>query len=169
MSAVSDLDSARRGMDVLDAFVAGFLSVLVFHQGMLTLLHYLSVTPAMPFSTRQTAPFGVPQIWSQSFWGGISGIVFLVFKLRFPDHAGYWFTAFLFGAIVLTLVAGFIVAPLKGQSLGNGFPRAALIVAPLVNGSWGVGAALFLRWHGGRHRAGRETSAHGRLQGHGAR
>jgi hypothetical protein len=133
---------------VVHAFIAGFLAVLVFHQGMFTLLHALGVTPALPFSSRPTPPLGVPQIWSQAFWGGVWGIAFFLAQRYFPRGPGYWIAALLFGAIVLTAVAWFVVAPLHGQPAGNGFALPGLLIGPLVNGAWGVGTALLLRWHG---------------------
>ena len=54
-------------------FAAGFLSVLVFHQTFLTLLHAMGMTSFAPFPLRPTAPFGIPQIVSLAWWGGIWG------------------------------------------------------------------------------------------------
>ena len=71
------------------AFVAGFLAVPVFHQPMLALLHGLGVTPGAPYATRPLPPLGVPQILSQSFWGGIWGIVFALAAPRFPRGGAY--------------------------------------------------------------------------------
>src|SRR5919199_900381 len=70
------------------AFIAGFLAVVIFHQGMLALL---------------------------------------------------------FGAIAPTLVAWFLVAPLKNQPIAGGFQPAAMLTGLLVNGAWGIGTALLLR------------------------
>jgi hypothetical protein len=130
------------------AFIAGFLAVLVFHQGMFTLLHVLGVIPALPFSSRPTPPLGVPQIWSASFWGGVWGIAFLYAQRYFPRGPGYWIAALLFGAVVLSAVGWFVVAPLHGQPVGNGFAFPGLLIGPLLNGTWAVGTALLLRWHG---------------------
>jgi len=141
--------TVRRGTNALVVgFVAGFVAVLVFHQGIFTLLHALGVVGATPFSSHPVPPWGVPQIWSQSFWGGVWGIVFVLAQRGFPHGVGYWVACFLFGAIALTAVAWFIVAPLKGLPLGMGFSRASLIIGPLVNGAWGLGTGFMLRWHG---------------------
>ena len=87
------------------AFVAEFLAVPLFHQPMLALLHALGVTPAAPYAVRPLPPFGVPQVLSQSFWGGVWGIVFALVAPRIPRGAGYWAAAALFGAFALSLVA----------------------------------------------------------------
>jgi len=126
------------------AFVAGFLAVPLFHQPMLALLHVSGVTPAAPYSLRPLPPLGVPQVASQSFWGGVWGIVFALAARRFPRGAAYWASAVLFGAFALSLVAWFIVAPLKGLPIAGGGRPTAIITGLLVNGAWGAGTAALL-------------------------
>lgn len=128
------------------AFVAGFISVLVFHQGMLALLNAISFVPRAPYSTVPTQPLGVPQILSSAFWGGIWGLVWATIAPRFRQDKNYWLAALLFGAIAPTLVAWFIVAPLKGQAIAGGWKLAGIVTALLVNGAWGVGTAGLMRF-----------------------
>ena len=130
------------------AFIAGFVSVLIFHQAMLALLHAIGLTPAMPYAFRPVPPLGVPQVISSAFWGGVWGIIFAFVAPRFPRGAGYWIAAILFGALALTLVAWFVVAPLKGAPVAGGWKPAAMATGLLVNGAWGFGTALLLRFVG---------------------
>lgn len=127
------------------AFIAGALAVLVFHQGMLGLLNAAGVTPALPYDTRPVAPLAVPQIWSIAFWGGIWGIVFAFVEPYLGRGWLYFLGATLFGAIALTLVAWFVVAPLKGLPIAGGWRAPAIATGLLVNGAWGLGTALLLR------------------------
>ena len=124
------------------AFVAGFIAVLVFHQGMLTLLAALGVTGRSPFPIDSTWPFGLPQIWSSAFFGGLWGLVLVALHGRFPHGAGYWASVALFGALGPTLVNWFVVAPLQGGAIGGGWVPAAMVTGLLVNSAWGVGTAL---------------------------
>jgi hypothetical protein len=126
------------------ALLAGFLAVLIFHQLMLGLLHAAGLTAASPYNIRPVPPFGVPLVLSAAFWGGVWGIVFALADRYFPRGAGYWIAAILFGAIVLTLIAWFVVAPLKGTPVAAGFVPSSMAVGPLVNGAWGFGTALLL-------------------------
>jgi hypothetical protein len=126
------------------AFVAGFLAVPLFHQPMLVLLHAIGLTPATPYAMRPLPPLGLPQVVSQSFWGGVWGIVFALVAPRFPRGALYWVAAVLFGAFALSLVAWFIVAPLKGLPTAGGGRPSAIATGLLVNGAWGCGTALLL-------------------------
>ena len=130
-------------------FVAGVLAVLIFHQAMLALLHVAGITPAVPYDTTPTPPLGVPQVLSLAFWGGIWGIVFATLVWSGHDTRRDWIAAVVFGAVAPTLVAWFIVAPLKhGPVAGGGVP-AAMLTGILVNAAWGVGtmAALALMVH----------------------
>lgn len=129
---------------VVSGFCAGFIAVLVFHQVMLALLHAAGITPAVPYSTRATAPWGVPQVWSLAFWGGVWGVVFAILWPAISSRGRYVFTGLVFGAIAPTLVAWFVVAPLKGAPIAGGGHPAAIATALLVNAAWGVGTALLM-------------------------
>jgi hypothetical protein len=135
----TNLDSVK---NLACGFIAGFAAVLVFHQPTLGLLHLAGITPGMPYALRPTAPLGVPAVLSAAFWGGIWGIVFATLDRRFPRGAGYWTAAFLFGAVAPTLVGWFIVLPVKGTPVGNGWHTAGMLTAVMVNGAWGIGTAL---------------------------
>ena len=46
--------------------------------------------------------------------------------------------------VLLTLVAWFVVAPLKGTPVAAGWHPSSMAVGPLANGAWGIGTALLL-------------------------
>jgi hypothetical protein len=100
--------------------IRGFLAVLVCHQAALLVLHHAGVAPA-PWNLAPVPPLGVPAVVSAAFWGGLWGIVFVLLASRFGRGAGYWIASLLFGAIALTLVAWFIVLPLKRLPPGGSF------------------------------------------------
>jgi hypothetical protein len=130
---------------LLSAFAAGFLATLIFHQLTLYVLWSAGLAPFAPFPMAATSPFGVPAVFSLSFWGGLWGILFSFVECRFPVRGWYWVVAFLFGAILPSLVALMIVLPLKGRPMGGGWGMPLLVTAFLINGAWGVGTAIFLR------------------------
>jgi hypothetical protein len=132
---------------LLSGFIAGFVATLIFHQIGLLVLHFLTVTPAMPYNMNPVPPFGVPQFISLSFWGGVWGMIFVLVEPQlFRSPGGYWVGAIIFGAVLPTLVGWFVVLPLKGLPAGNGFHFPGILVGPIVNGLWGLGTALFLGW-----------------------
>jgi hypothetical protein len=133
-------------MRLLLGFVAGFGAVLIFHQIGLGLLHLIGMTPGVPYNFKGLPPLGVPSVISLAFWGGVWGIVFVLVEPWFARcPGGYWVGAIIFGAVFPTLVGWFIVLPLKGLPVGNGFRFPGLLVGPIVNGLWGLGTAVFLR------------------------
>lgn len=139
--------STRTGFlrQLLFGFIAGFFATLIFHQLTLVFLREVGLAPFGPFSMMPTQPFGVPAVFSLSFWGGIWGIPFALVDGRFPRRAGYWVTAFLLGAIFPSLVALVVVLPLKGRPMGGGWHPPLLVTAFLVNGAWGIGTGIFLK------------------------
>lgn len=137
-------------------FAAGFIATLVFHQIALALLVIAGFAQANPYSMQPVPPFGVPQVISLSFWGGLWGVLYASIENKLPRGAGYWLAALLFGAIGPTLVAWFIVAPLKGQPVAAGWAVPRMITGLIVNGAWGIGTALLIsaaNW--ARHEASR--------------
>jgi hypothetical protein len=135
---------------LLLAFLAGFLATLVFHQSALWLLHALHKTERLPWAMKSVPPFGVPAVISLAFWGGVWGAIMipLIAKAR---GAAWWLTATVFGAVFPTLVAAFVIAPLRGQNLAAGGHAGALLIVGLsVNAAWGLGTAVFYRLFGGR-------------------
>ncbi len=122
---------------LLFGFLAGFLATLIFHQLTLVLLWSIGFVPFGPFSMAATKPFGVPAVFSLAFWGGHLGRDIGPIQGGFPGK-GYWLTVFLFGAILPSVVALFVVLPLKGRSMGGGGHFALLVTAFLINGAWGI-------------------------------
>lgn len=129
---------------LLYGFIAGFLATLIFHQLLLALLWGVGIAPFGPFHMAATRPFGIPAVWSLAFWGGVWGMVFALIEGNFPRRGGYWVLAFLFGAIVPSLVALVVVLPLKGRPVGGGWPPL-LLTAFVSNGAWGLGTGLILK------------------------
>jgi hypothetical protein len=128
-------------------FIAGAAAVLLFHQGALAALHAWQLSPRAPYSFAPTSPFGIPQIWSLAFWGGLWGVA-LAATLARLNGAALVFASLVFGAILPTLVAWFIVAPLKGQPLAAGGVPMAMAVGLIVNGAWGLGTGIGLALFG---------------------
>ncbi len=129
---------------VILGFIAGFLATLIFHQIALALLHAAGMTPRGAWSMQPVPPFGVPSVISLSFWGGVWGIIMMPVIDR-QRGAAYWIWAIVFGAVLPTLVAWFLVAPLKHQPMAGGWKPRALMLGPVVNGAWGFGTALIYR------------------------
>jgi len=132
-------------MTQLKAFIAGFLATLIFHQGLLGILHAAGVAPIAPYDFSATAPLHVPKVISLAFWGGVWAIL-LWPLIRLNGGWRSWVTAVVLGAIGPTLVALLIVLPMKDQPFAAGWDPKIWAGAFLLNGAWGFGVALFMRW-----------------------
>lgn len=131
-------------MQTFKAFIAGFVSTLVFHQGALAALHAAGLSPKAPFAMTATAPFQVPAVISLAFWGGLWGIA-LWLVIRRARDLRYWTLAVVLGALGPSIVALFVVFPLKGMPLAGGWDPKIIVGALILNGAWGVGVALLMR------------------------
>ena len=131
-------------MTWLKAFLAGFLSTLIFHQGLLAILHAAGASPRAAYALNPTPPLNVPAVLSLAFWGGVWGILLWLVIAR-AQGPRYWLLALLLGAIAPSAVALLVVLPLKGQPVGGGWNRAVVVGALLLNGAWGIGVAAFMR------------------------
>ena len=134
---------AREWRVVLEWF-AGFCATIFFHQPALWLLHRAGMTPRAPYSMTPVPPFGVPAVISLAFWGGVWGILMIPAIARIRNDAMYYLAAIIFGAILPTLVAGLIVAPLKHQPIPHS--PSMLILGFVVNAAWGLGTALLFHF-----------------------
>ena len=129
------------------AFIAGFLSVLIFHQPMLIILKAIGLAPEKltPYAMAATSPFGIPRVFSLAFWGGIWGIVLAIVVTWIREGLGYWLSGLIIGALGPSLVNWFVVLPLKGEPVGGGWAVPGVATALIVNGVWGLGTVLLFR------------------------
>ncbi|MGL6289123.1 MAG: hypothetical protein ACRC2H_00375 [Silanimonas sp.] len=131
-------------MTILKWFVAGFVATLLFHQGLLGLLYLAGISPRPPFNLAATVPLGIPQVVSLAFWGGVWAIALAPLLAKFTA-ARWWWAWIIAGAIGPSVVALFVVFPLKGLPMAGGWDPTLIVGALLLNGAWGLGCAVLLR------------------------
>jgi hypothetical protein len=129
---------------VLLEWFAGFCATIFFHQPALWLLHQAGMTPRTPYVMAPVPPLGIPSVISLAFWGGVWGIIMIPVIARIRNEAAYWIAAIVFGAVLPTLVAGLVVAPLKHMAVPH--TASMVILGLIVNGAWGLGTALLFRF-----------------------
>ena len=132
-------------MFALRAFIAGFVSTLVFHQGVMALLHAAGISPRPAFNMAKVPPLGIPQVVSLAFWGGIWAIA-LAYALMGVGGGSWWLWWTVLGAVLPSIVALFVVFPLKGMPMAGGWDPKVIVGALILNGAWGFGCALLLRY-----------------------
>jgi hypothetical protein len=129
------------------SFLAGAIGVITLHQGALLVLSALRIIPIAPYSFRPTEPFGVPQLASIMFWGGVWGVTLALLLRSHPalDRLATWVVL---GAVFPSAVAALVVTPLKGGDIHDWMDPRRIAIALSVNGLWGLGtyvAYTFLR------------------------
>lgn len=144
MQNVQSISNQRGTLQWPVAFAAGFVAVLALHQPVLGLLASAGITQAVPYASKAVGPLGVPQFISAAFWGGLWGVVLHAVSRRWPVNAGFVLKALLFGMVFPTLVAWFVVAPIKGLPMAGGFKANSMFTGLCVNAAWGLGTGVLL-------------------------
>jgi hypothetical protein len=126
------------------AFVAGFLSTLVFHQGLLTLFYLAAIVPRAPYDFGAVPPLAIPAVISLALWGGAWGVV-IWSLIKNVDGLTYWLRTLVISAIASGSVTLFIVSPLKGMPMAGGWNPKVVVSTLMLNGIWGFGMALLMR------------------------
>ena len=126
------------------AFAAGFVSVLIFHQGVWALYGAAGKAPGPAWNRAPVPPLGVPAVLSSAFWGGLWGIVLAWLLPIAAPVMGYWPAAIILGALMTSIVALMVVAPLKGRPFAGGWKPGVWAFALSVNAAWGFGTGLLL-------------------------
>jgi len=128
---------------VVIGFLAGAISVFVFHQGFVLIAWQTGLLPNAPYSLAPTAPLGVPRVISAAFWGGLWGIALALLLERLRRTDWLW-VGVLFGGVLLPLASILVVTPLKDGDVA--WPSSAMLFRGfIINGVWGLGAALLYR------------------------
>lgn len=133
------------------AFLAGYISTIVFHQGVISLLFSAGMTASLPLSLQPVPPLGIPQVVSLAFWGGVWGVL-LWPLVRHQEALGQWSRALLLGALCPSLVGWFLVMPLKGEAVAGGWNPHIVSVSLMANAVWGLGMALICQFLVGKPR-----------------
>lgn len=127
---------------LLAGFLLGVVAVLTFHQAAIGLMNAYGLIPNPPFRMQAVGPLGIPAVFNAAFWGGIWGIAIFVLTGKLRSEGLRILAALLIGAVGATAVGWFVVAPLKGLPMAQGWNVAAMWRAPLINGAFGLGCGL---------------------------
>ena len=122
-------------------YLAAVVSVLTFHQGMWAVLWAWGLMPLAPYPTFPVGAIHYPLIVSLCVWGGVYGALFGLVLPRLGRPLWPWGIGL---GLLATLVAWFVVSPLKGQPVADGFDLRAMALPLVINAMFGLGVALIL-------------------------
>lgn len=126
--------------NIIKSFIAGFLSTLVFHQGVFGLLYLSKIIPIAPYNMNPVAPLGVPSVISLAFFGGLWGI--LIWSAVKDDKGiKHWLKSIVLGSLGPTAVAFLVVFPIKEIP----YTPIMIVFGLILNAFWGLGNSVFMR------------------------
>lgn len=131
-------------MWIFRSFIAGFISTLLFHQGLFHCLYLAGKIPRPAWDMTSVPPLHVPAVVSLAFWGGVWGVA-LWLMIRKQKNARQWLLAIILGALLPSIVALLFVFPMKGGEFAAGWDPKMWIGAFLLNGAWGLGVLLVMK------------------------
>ena len=126
---------------LLLGFGAGALSHVVFQGALGTAYYALGMIPGLPWSLAPLPPFGVPVTINFAFWAGLWGIAYALLEPRLTARIGRIGGGLAFGVAAM-LARWFIVLPLKGEGIVEGFVPNLVVVYTGFHLIFGIGLAL---------------------------
>jgi hypothetical protein len=142
MATLTSVDSGLSPKSLVAGFIAGALSVVVFHQGMALILHLAGQIPNFPWSFRPTGQFAVPTLINQMFWGGLWGALFSVVWPHLPGR-DFWLKGMVFGWLGPMLIGNWLLLPLiRSSPYFAGLVPMAMLRGALIAGAFGLGLGL---------------------------
>jgi hypothetical protein len=130
-------------------FIAGAITVVTFHEGMIHLLatagyfpnRAWSMTPAIP-------PWGVPRLLNNVFWGGLWGVLFALVYSWIPGGWA-WLKGVIYG-FLMVVVSNWLLLPLiKGrlfdqpnQVLFSGWDAQRMLLTIAIVCGFGLGLGI---------------------------
>jgi hypothetical protein len=133
---------------LLLGFLAGAISVPIFHQLTVLALHSAGLVPNAPWSMRPVPPLGVPTILNQAFWGGMWGLLFGLIMTRVPRSRAI-IVGIAVGMLGAAMVNLTLLPWLRGQPMPVG-DIARWWRPMLINGVWGLGMGVIFTALAGR-------------------
>lgn len=126
-------------------FLCAALAVLFFHQATITYFNGMGWVPGPAYRQTPIAPWGVPVLWNQCFWGGMWGILFAILLPFRPARLPFVLFAMLF-CVTLPILGAWVLVPLiKGTPMFAGGNTTAMARQIGIYAVWGFGLAVFWR------------------------
>jgi hypothetical protein len=128
---------------ILLGFGAGALSHVVFQGALGTVYFAAGLIPGLPWSLEPLPPFGVPTTVNFAFWSGLWGIAYALLEPRLTARVGRVGGGLVFGVAAM-FVRWFVVLPLKGAPVVEGFVPSLVFVYAGFHLAFGIGLAVIL-------------------------
>ena len=139
-------------------FIAAAISVVAVHETIIYALTQYGLIKGAAWGMQPIAPWGVPRLINNIFWGGLWGILFGLLYDRIPGGMS-WLKGLIYGLIIV-VVSNWILLPLiKGQVFGqanqvlfNGWDPQRMLAVAIIIGGFGLGLGIVYGLIGPRDR-----------------
>jgi hypothetical protein len=129
-------------------FIAAAISVVIVHEGIIYLLTELGFIRSTAWGMQAIAPWGVPRLINNIFWGGLWGILFALVYEWVPGGMA-WLKGLIFGLFIV-VASNWILLPLiKGRMFGvpnqvffSNFDPHRMLAVVLIVGGFGLGLGI---------------------------
>ena len=130
-------------------FIAGAVTVLTFHEGVIYLLAMAGYIPNRAWSmTPPIPPWGVPRLLNNVFWGGLWGALFALVYNWVPGGMA-WLKGVIYGLFIVVVSNWFLLPLIRGRYFGVGDPAflsglnpQLMLMTIAIVGGFGLGLGI---------------------------
>ena len=150
MTIMATSSNSLSAASIAVGFVAAAIAVITVHQSIVYGLGAAKILPASvkAWSMAPVAPYAVPKIVNDMFWGGLWGALFAAIWPKLPGGA-MWLRGLIFG-LAIALISNWTLLPfIKGtifkipnQVYFAGFDPTRMIATLLIAGGFGLATGL---------------------------
>lgn len=125
-------------------FIAAAIAVAVVHEGIIYGLTQAGWIRGTAWGLQPIAPWGVPRLINNIFWGGLWGALFGLIYDRLPGSMA-WLKGLIYGLLIV-VVSNWVLLPLiKGQVFGQpnqvlfgGWNTQRMLASAVIVGGFGL-------------------------------
>lgn len=130
--------------EIVLGFFVGMIAALVVELPFVWFLHLMHLTARIGFSRVPTLPLGVAGAMSRVFWGGVFGIAFAGWGLRYELGIRWFLSSAVCIVAARTLVDWFIAPMMLHGRIWVGWSVDGIVMPVLINIVWAVATAILL-------------------------
>jgi hypothetical protein len=129
-------------------FIAAAISVIAVHETIIYILTQSGMIRGTAWGMQPIAPWGVPRLANNVFWGGLWGVLFGLLFDRIPGGMS-WLKGLIYG-LLMVVVSNWTLLPLiKGQIFGQpnqvlfgGGDPQRMLATVIIIGGFGIGLGV---------------------------
>lgn len=125
-------------------FIAAAIAVVTVHEGIIYVLTQSGLIRGTPWGMQPIAPWGVPRLVNNIFWGGLWGVLFALIYEQLPGGMA-WLKGLVYGLLIVVFSNWLLLPLIKGQLFGqpnqvlfSGWDPRRMLAVVLIVGGFGL-------------------------------